>query len=320
MQHKRLSVYYFKGQDFHFHPGQVRDDMKRLRDAAVDSINVCIHEADLCGSNIGRICEAARNAGLQAWAVPSRVGGLVAGWHRAPGHLAASRTDLWARNADGSPMNFFGPQLSVHHPGTLDAVHDVIDQMLSRFPIDGLIWDELKTLDVTDHSQAALDAAGAPSTGQFQVLATAKFFSSLNQRLKANHPKLNLALFVYALLDDSVAEPCANIAELDEFGCDGKCLRPEDPPAGEGRSAKILLPANFARFQRLAKSAGCRSFCLMETQMFARPGLETTLLRMDEFLAMNPDHLVYYDYPLGMADAEWFMPLHAQRLRAWRLT
>jgi hypothetical protein len=315
---KRLSVYYFKGQDFCVDRRIYRDDMKRLADAAVDSICIAVHEGDLAGSNLPNVCQAAHRAGIEVWAVPSRVGALVAGWHRGVGYLSAGRPDLWARHADAACVNFFGPMISVHHPESAAAFIEVIESMLEALPISGIIWDELKSLDIEDHSEAALAACGGPAKGAAQVEATAAFFSGVNRELRTRRPELTIAMFLYCFMPDDLLARCAAIDGLDEFGCDGSCLRPTDRFPIEGGMGKILLPENFSRFAAAADRTARRRFVLVETQTHGASSVERTLERLDELFALEPHHLVYYDYPRNMDDAERLQPLLAERFATWR--
>ncbi len=315
---KRLSVYYFKGQDFCVDRRIYADDMKRLKDAAVDSICIAVHEGDLAGSNLPAVCEAAQTQGLDILAVPSRVGGLVAGWHRAVGYLSASNPELWARNPDGTAKNFFGPMISVHHPGSLEGFIEAVESMLEELPITGIIWDELKSLDIEDHSQAAIDACSGPAVGDVQVRSTVDFFSKVNAALREKRPQLMISLFLYCFMEDALLELCSQVEGLDEFGCDGSCLRPEDNFPIEGGGTKKLLPDNFLRFARSAQVNRRKKFVLVETQTHQAASVERTLDRLDELFSLDPEHVVYYDYPRNMEDAPRLQPELARRFAAWR--
>ncbi len=319
MSEKHLSVYYFKGQDFCVDPRVIRADMERLAEAAVDSVCIAFHEGDLAGSNLPLVCDEAKRAGLSVWAVPSRIGGLIAGWHRAVGNLSASRPDLWARHPDGNPVNFFGPQISVHHPEAVVEFTRIVDQMLNTLPIEGIIWDELKCTDTKDHSEAAIKALGHPSDGgPEQFAATASFFSKVNRGLLDKHPKLQIAMFLYCWLEDELIEHCVKIDGLNEFGCDGACLLPEDEFEIEGGHTKKLLPENFKRFAKGAEKGGLRKFVLVETQRQKRGPVERSLEHLDQLFAQKPDHVVYYDFPREMEASDQLQPKLAEKYKQWR--
>lgn len=113
--------------------------------------------------------------------VPIREGDTTsAGWHRGIGPAAAYHPELWARTEDGGPVCSFGPQLSVHHPGSLEETLAVMMRMMDRFPMSGIVWDEIKCLTKTDCSDEARRRTGGISSGDTQYRATAAFFSRLS--------------------------------------------------------------------------------------------------------------------------------------------
>jgi hypothetical protein len=314
---KRLSVYYFKGHDLWYNPQHIREDMQRFVDGGVDSVCVAIHEANLHQNNLERVCEEAVRNNLQILGVPSRVGALMAGWHRGASTVSAFHPELWARASDGSPVHCFGPKLSLFHPQTPEVVAEAVVAMLKKFPLNGIIWDELKTLESEDHSDVAFEALGHPADKNDQAKATVPVFSRINERLIEEQTELTISLFLYSQLPDSLISPLGGIKGLSEFGCDGTCLLPEDPFSGEGGSKKKLL-GNVERFQSVAVANGLRDFALIETQLLKAPALEKTIERLPLLFETVSDHLAYYDYPWGMEEPERFMPLIAGKMRQWR--
>lgn len=312
-------MYYFKGQDFWFKPSQIRDDMKRLKDAAVDSIYLGVHEADLEGGNLPSVAEAARAEGLEVFAVPSRVGGLVAGWHRGVGMLSAMNPSLWALNKDGTPVRCYGPQISIHHPDTPALFAEVAQKLINHIGATGVVWDEPKCLYTQDHSPSAqLKFSGCAPTQSEQVIATRDFFSAVNRILIASSPELLTSLFVYGHVEDSILRDLAKISPLDEFGCDGMILQKDDPGTGDCVHKK-LMSGHLQRFIDTAANENLRKFVLVETQRLDNAAVEAMLRRLPTFLSSDVDHIVYYDYPHGFENAELFQPRLASAFRDWRL-
>ena len=316
---KRLSVYYFKGQDFWIRPQQFRDDMKRLKEAAVDSVYLPFHEADLRGGNLPFVADCVREAGMEVLITPSRVGALVAGWHRGVGYLSALHPELWARREDGSPVDFFGPQLSVHHPDAPEAFAETVAGLLKKSGANGLVWDELKSLDTRDHCEAALKAHGgrAPSVEE-QTVATVAFFSKVNGLLRERFPELLLSLFLYGHLPEKFLVSTSQMEHLDEFGCDGMVLRSDDPGQGDDPNKK-LMSGHLDRFLDAAHTDGRRSYVLVETQRLNAAGTEAMFQRLDEFFERPIDHITYYDYPHGLENPEEIQPRLAEAFKTWRL-
>lgn len=313
-----LSTYYFYGQDLCIVPRHVREDVAWMADHGVDGVFVGMHDADLLGGNTAAVCEIIREAGLDVWLIPSRVGGLVAGWGRQPSYLSVDNSQLWARNADGSSRNCCGPQLSVFHPEVPGAIAETVGKMLEHCPATGIVWDEIKSLGGEDHSHAAVEHLGRPATSDDMLEGTVGCFSQVNRLLKQRFTPLRIACFIYAMSPPEHVERCATMDGLDEFGCDGKCYRFGESECGEGKGYKVLMDGNDARFAAAATANGCVPFTLLETQLLDVPTLELSLRRMPEFLQTKTGHLAFYYYPYGLAEPEHFMPRIGRMMANWR--
>jgi hypothetical protein len=315
---KYLSTYYFHGQDLCMVPRHVREDVAWMAEHHVDGVCIGVHDGDLYGGNTAMVCDTVREAGLDVWLIPSRLGGLMAGWGRQPSFLSARHPQWWACNADGSPRDFYGPQVSVFHPEVPEAIADTVIKMLNRFPATGIVWDELKSLDGEDFCQAAIDKLGRPAGEEDMIEATVQCFSQVNQRLKESFEKLRIACFLYADSPQSHVEHCASIALLDEFGCDGKCFDPGESASGEGGGSKVLLGGNDARFSAAALQNACVPFTLLETQKLDAAAMELSLSHLPRFLDAKRGHLAYYYYPYELSEPERFMPILGKTLADWR--
>ncbi|WFB34967.1 hypothetical protein P3T73_12440 [Kiritimatiellota bacterium B12222] len=313
-----LSTYYFHGQDLCMVPRHVREDIAWMVEHHVDGVFVGVHDSDLRGGNTQMVCDIIREAGLDVWLIPSRIGGLVAGWGRQPSYLSVEHPEWWSRKADGRTRGYFGPEVSVFHPEVPDAVAETVLKMLEKFPATGMVWDELKTLEGEDHSQAAIDALGHPADEKEMLSGTVNCFSKINQRLKQTHPDLKIASFIYANSSKEHIESCAAIDLLDQFGCDGKCYKPGESAVGEGGEHKVLMGGIDAQFAATARENDCTPFTLLETQLLDEATLEISLSRMPEYLPTKTGHLVYYYYPYGLANPEHYMPIIGKNMADWR--
>ncbi len=313
-----LSTYYFHGQDLCIVPRHVREDVAWMADHQVDGVFVGMHDADLRGGNTAMVCEIIREAGLDVWLIPSRVGGLVAGWGRQPNYLSVEHPQWWGRQADGSPRESCGPQVSVFHPEVPEAVAETVSRMLGQCPATGIVWDEVKTLGGEDHCDAALARLGRPANEDDMVEGTVQCFSEINRHLKQAHPDLRIACFLYCYSEQHHIDRCATIHLLDEFGCDGKCHFSGESGVGEGGNKKVLMGGNDARFAAAAEKNGHLPFTLLETQLLDGFTMDVTLARMPEFLSTKSGHLAYYYYPYGMANPDAYMPKMGRMLADWR--
>ena len=318
MTDKYLSIYYFHGQDLCIVPRHVKEDVQWMVDQGVDGVFVGVHDSDLMGGNTALVCETIRDVGLDLWLIPSRLGGLMAGWGRQISHLAVKHLDWCGLNADGTPRRSFGPQFSVFHPDVPAAIAETTAEMLKQFPATGIVWDELKTLQGEDHSEHAKQALGRSANEQDMVDGTVACFSKINQILKADHPDVLISCFLYADMKQPYLEAAATIDLLDEFGCDGKCHRPDEADVGEGGPRKVLLGGYDNRFATAAKANNCTPFTLLETQLLDAPTLDLSLERLPEFLAEKEGHLAYYYYPCGLENPEHYMPKFGDAIKKWR--
>jgi len=312
-----LTAYYFNGQDSCVVRHQIREDMQWMADAGTDNVAIGMHEFQLdrlgsCGPEI--IIDEARRAGLKVHAIPSRWGGLIAGWPTAAGIFSATHPEAWMRNADGTPVirNFAGGAIcSIYHPATLELFKTSIDRMLDQWAFDGIIWDEIKVLQDEDHSEAAIKALGGPGTGEAHIRNMAEFFSKASRHARAKKPDLVLSCFIYAQLSDFIMNTCARIDELDYFGIDGLCR----PNPGTFPGYKTVF-GNFERSAAAARAAGRKTFCLVETG--SGISLEQTIGYVKDFLKTPVDSLLYYYYGSNIGPMEKYMNSMKVVLKDWR--
>jgi len=291
--------------------------MAFLADHGFDAIAAGVHEEQYRQPlGLELVCEEAHRAGLEVLAIPSRWAGLIAGWPVLAGHFAASRPDVWMRDADGAPIvkGFCGPLCSVHHPDVRAYAIAKTEEILRTWDLDGIVWDELKTLTETDHHPLALEACAGPAEGAAQIAATCELFAACNRAARAVQPDLHICSFIYAHFDDAILEPWSATEGFDDVGCDGKVWRAEDS-ASVG--PKLLLE-HAPRYVARAKDLGRRSLALIETQSLDAAQAALTLERLDELLAMGLDHLMVYYQPLVKEPAAQITGRIAPRLGAWR--
>jgi hypothetical protein len=319
MNDRYLSAYYFMGQDLCMVRQHTRNDMLWLRDHGFDAINVGVHEEQYRQPlGLQLVIDEARKAGLAVIAIPSRWCGLIAGWPVLAGHFAASRPDVWMRNAGGGPVlkSFCGPLCSVNHPDVRAHMIACTERMLATWDLDGIMWDELKTLHETDHHPLAIEKFGGPVSGAPQVAASLEIFAACNRAARAVKPDLRICSFLYAYLPDDMVAAWAATEGFDDIGLDGKLGWAADYEVQPPHDKTLLQHA--PRFIAAAKANGRRSFALIETQHFDAREAEMTLRRAPELLAMGLDHLAVYYHPLVQEPAAQITDRIGPVLRDWR--
>jgi hypothetical protein len=316
-----LSAYYLNGAVFSMVERHIREDFQWMADVGTDAVCLSMYENDLGNRRRWDIfCREAERAGLAVHAVPSRWGGLIAGWPGAPSQFAATHPDTWMLCEDGRP-NFrgtWGPMCSVHHPATREFVEACLDRVL-EYPLAGLVWDEPKPLCHPDFSPAAREKMPAGAGPEWHVDATADFFEAVTAHARRRRPDLVVSMFLYAWFGDPTARRCARIEGLDYFGCDGRPWTLEDNRIlyGDMDRPKVLIPT-LERWNAAARDAGRGGFVLIETQGIPPESYEVVDRRLPEVLACGTEHVAYYYYGGALEDGDRLMAIQARHLKALR--
>lgn len=316
---RRLTAYYFMGQDLCLVRRHLREDLAWMADAGTDAVAVGFHEFQLDYDNqqqLDILFDEARRANLGVQAIPSRWGGLVAGWPPAAGMFAATHPTTWILDAGGKPLQrtfCAGPVCSIYAPETREFFLDAVDRLLSTYPVSGIIWDEIKVLHEEDHSPHAIAALGGPARGAPHRQAVIDFFTAANRRARQRRPDILLSCFVYAHMSNEILQVTASMGDLDNFGLDGHCW-PDDRPR-----AKTLI-GNLDRAAAACRMHGRRLLALVETQLPAGPGwAQRTLDHLPALLAQPLDELLYYYHGAAASDdPEACMKAMKPLLTRWR--
>ena len=321
-----LSAYYFMGQTLSAVRENALRDMDWLAEAGFDAVCVCVHEFQLMGVHthgLQQLCDAAHRADLDVLAVPSRWCGLIAGWPPSPGQFSATRPDTWMLDSFGNPeiRPYGGAVCSVHHDDVVAHMEQCTVEMLQQYEVDGIVWDELKTLwnefrqeEMVDHHPAAIQKLGAPASGDAQRQKTFEVFARCNHVARNLQEGLRIVSFVYANLSDQIVQPWATIDGLDEVGPDGRPGYDDDFPDAGGKT----LLSNADRFLEFAASAGRRSFALLETQFFDQRDARIAIDKVEQVCAAGFDHLSVYYHPLVEEPAGEVTAELASVLGDWR--
>jgi hypothetical protein len=316
-----LNAYYLNGSVFSVVPRHVREDFRWMADHGTEAVSVSMYENDLGnGRHWDLLFGEAARAGLQVYAVPSRWGGLVAGWPGAPSHFTATHPETWMLNEDGSP-NFrvtWGPMSSVHHPATMEFFERCLDRVL-EYPVAGIIWDEVKTLSHPDFSPAARSKMPPGAGPDWHVDATAAFFDAAGAFARRRRPGLVISMFLYSWYEGYPVERCARIAALDYFGCDGRpWTSEEDRRLHGGREKPKVLVPTLGRWIAAARAAGKGAFVLIETQREPPESYDIVDRRLPEVLAYGAEHVAYYYYGRDLQDPDRLMAIQGRHLKALR--
>lgn len=319
-----ITSYYFRAHTYTLVPRHVREDMAWMADHGTDAVAVGILEQDLFAAveNIQWIAREAERVGMRLFAVPSRWGGLIAGCPKVPSIFCARHPDAVACLEDGRPnIDWLGTKASVHHPATFDFFAESLGQMMEKFPVSGIIWDEVKNLHDKDYSPAARQAfeqlgADIDAVEDHQQ-ATAKFFERINRHAVSLRPDLRLSMFLYGHLRGACVHTMAAITSLHDFGCDGRPYGEGDggvSDSGNAPACKRLIDCG-PWFVDVARQHGKHPLFLIENH--AMPDQDVPIMdrRLPEIMAMGVEHLIYYYYPRSLADPDHNMQVIGRHLK-----
>ena len=317
-----LNAYYFRHHMYTLVPRHVREDMEWMADCGTDAVSLAVLEQDLfaAGENMDIICREADRVGMKVHAVPSRWGNLVAGAPKVPSTFASTHPEAVATDENGEPRygpkNIGGAQLSVHHPETRRFFTEALEKLLTEWPFEGVIWDEIKNADRPDYSDDARAALGERIDDHGAHLeAVAAFFGELNRHIKAVKPSTAISLFLYSQCTGLEFSILARIEGLDYFGCDGRPWAADDGGSAEDRLGEKCLLDHAPRFIAEARKHGKRGLILIENHNMPVADIELLDRRLPDTLALGAEHVLYYYYPRNVPDPDRQMEIIARHLR-----
>lgn len=292
-------AYYIHQYQYNQTPAHTQEDMAWIRSNGFDGVAMVVNEVDLVKGdrNIDRVFSAAKAQGLKMHLVPSRWGGLVAGTPGIKSAFSSSHPDDLMRSKDGSVQAgaLWGALASVHSPATFQFFCDNFSAVLSRWPFDGIIWDEPKGFRTEDYSTHAMKTRPEGADVQWDNQQFAHFFDRAGKFLKEKYPGIRLSMFVYATMPQEVLDCCTGIEHLDDFGIDGN---PFIQKRETDKQGKTLLE-NGKKIMELSHRAGKNGLMLIENFDLT---LEETKL-MDQSL---PEILSYASQPEDVLMAYYY--------------
>lgn len=317
---RKMGAYYFRAGMFTLVPDHIRLQLDDMRSIGTDIVCLAVtgNDGSYNHQNLEFLIQESHARGMEVYFVPSRTAGITAGAPLTADAFGYHAPHTWTRNRDGTPLvRKLGVLCSFYYPEVEDHVYSEVEQMVSRFQPDGIIWDEPKSTNWQDFSEKALE--NNPE-GNFEIYLNdyAAFFSRINARLKQAHPDVKLLHFDEACRWHPVVEATAKIQHLDYMGVDGvPCVSTETGPAANLREQKVL-PVYGERYLVAARKADINTFALIENQRLSLEGLERFERDIDRVLDIDADLLLYYYYGFHQADVERNMNVIRTHLPVWK--
>lgn len=317
---KVLNAFYYRAHMYTIVPRQIREDLKWMADIGTDTVTLSILEQDFSAAfeNVAFICNEAAKLGMSVIAVPSRWAGILAGAPKVPSLFTIRNPQTWILRKDGTPVDSLvtGRISSIHYEETYEFIIQSLDKLFSSWDIQGIIWDEPKTLGI-DYSPKAIEKLGPDPTEEQQLQANVDFYTRINEYLKTHYPDKTTGMFIYSDLSDKVMYKMAETGGLDYYGCDGRPWRLEDGGKTEN-PGKVLIGHTGQRFIDAAKKQGKKSLFLIENHNMADKDIPLFERRMPELMEMDIDQLIYYYYPRNIENPDKLMNILKNELKTFK--
>ncbi|MEM6376745.1 MAG: hypothetical protein AAF705_00905 [Bacteroidota bacterium] len=316
---KSIAAYYLRAGMFTQNPDNLKRDLDLMQKWGTDTLCISMHYMQLKRAllNTDRIAEETRKRGMQFFIIPARVAGLTAA-SPIVSFFTAYHPEALSLKKDGTPhlRRNQGPIGSFYHPKTKEYVQEFVLEIIDKWDVDGLIWDEPKCTWWQDFSPLALENN---SSGNFRkyMQDMAEFFSKINLAIKAKKQDCTIVHFDEAVRRIEVVEESAKITPMDYFGCDGKPWPITFPKSNPKGTPKNLFK-NGQRYLKQARSNQTGTMYLVENFNLDQEKNDLLERYLPEVINMDIDMLGYYFYGSGLTEPKQTMKITAKNLKKFK--
>lgn len=319
---KLLGAYYFGAGYFTLVPDNIRRDLDEMKELGTDFVCIGITENDIKynDANIKFIVAESHKRGMGVYAVPSRMAGITAGQPVEPPLFGYHHPNTVALRKDGSPIirKSHGIFSSFYHPEVKEYFIDLTTEMVTKFNLDGVIWDEPKSTFIGWQDFSELALKDNPDSSYVKYMQDfAQFFSDINAELKKVKPELQIVFFDEACRNDTVVEVCATIEHLDYYGTDGHPY-PTEMSEHTGNRALKVLPVWGERYLKAGRKNGVKTMMLVENHYLTGEQLDHTEETLPEIINYDLDMLLYYYYGFYKDDTERNMDIIRKNVKKFK--
>lgn len=309
-----INSYYYAPHAHSMRHSQIVEDLEIMKDIGTDIISLCVHDWQMWNwmqPRINRFVQLAHSYGFKVHLVPNRWGGLFAGWIDGFDEFMLANPDVIIQNRDGKPfksdegnhcfsgrITAFGctqnPKLRAYF------FERLLPRLCEAMEFDGIVWDEPHSHVCYCPYCRELAPDGEP-TREWQFVQTAQFINECSAAIRKNcDRKVTISLFIQPgqtdLLKELVLQP-----ELDYIGSDGFVRSPHRHVQGW---EKQDLFTYYDEIDPIIRSAGKKTFYLLEAQNHRDADLEDYLISIERACKLPMDQLMYYFAAHEMSDPE----------------
>jgi hypothetical protein len=273
-------------------PHQLKDSFLDMRDCGFNTVAMSFSESEMRYSRraVELQIRLARAAGLRVLLIPSRLGGRFAGAPWAPSFWLAQNPNSLVPDNPGWPV------ACLEDSAFRDWIHDFVGTIVRDYEIDGIVWDEPKSIDlVSKHPATLMKFGGIPTVEQAQD-GFVEFLAELTSHCLSTRPGLQITLFCQKTDPERFTSLAASIPGITFHGYDGNLAR-QSYFHEEPQWLKYRIESVWDRTQAECEAARVGTFALIENMLMpsaAIPEYEENLERVLQ--TIRPAHLSLYYY------------------------
>ena len=231
--------------------------------------------------------DLAHRHGLKVFAIPSRIGGRLAG---APAMVSPWLSDRPQIQVPGHPR-----LACFESTEFLEWSEKFILKMLNCFAIDGIIWDEPKNVDTISLHPDTVAKYGSDPTKEQMIESAINYFTHLTAVAKKRNPELVITLFNMPPTPTAFTASSAKIPGIGYAGFDGTTSNQSyfHEPAYR---TKASIRSLWERTQK-ETTGNCGTFALIENILIPQSEIEAFKKELAVTCEqISPDHLSCYYY------------------------
>ena len=231
----------------------------------------------------------AHQAGLKVFAIPSRIGGRFAG--------APLMPCLWLANHPGSGVPEDPAIACLENPEYREWSLHFVENLVSSFEIDGIIWDEPKAVSLVSTHPDTLAKYGPSPTPENMMDSFLEYLTELTAAARRIRPELSVTVFNMPGTDRRFTARCPLIPGIDFCGFDASISRMsyfhEEPREVKPRARQMWK-------RTVGENPGgssCGTFVLIENILMPESVHEEYEEELERTMSeIAPDHLSCYYY------------------------
>lgn len=262
-----INCYYYGPHNHTLIAKHIEYDLEKMVSLGTEVVSFCLQEKQMTDwdwKRVDNFMKLSQKFGLKVFIVPSRWGGLMAGWMGGISQWMIQNQDAWYKKEEYLGMPYVNPK----HPKVIDHFTYHLKYLIENFAPDGLIWDEPRPYNEID---------------------VILFLDQMSAYCKSLKPDITISIFAEAGALHQADWYCET-KHMDYLGSDGH-LRSDDYEMH--RMKNTIFKAHSVYYPKL-KAAGKKTFFLIEGQRHRDENLDNYLENLEKAFSLPMEQLMYY--------------------------